>query len=139
MPIGIDKQPVQFPKCRIMPRLLSTSACCCQTDSTRSKIPPNSVALLPLPLLLPAWKPRRLVQCVVLPIFRYQPLFHLLLFIYFKCGHTHMLHMPGILIFHHVLLTLFQNLSYDGRNEGLVSELLYRRKQRLEVENDCTR
>ena len=95
-----------------------------------------SKSLLPMPLILPARKPRRLLQRPDLPILGHHSVPFLLPRPLLQLRHNHMLHMPCILVLHEGALSLLQHLRQQRRHVRFGSELLYRREERFEVEDD---
>ena len=48
-----------------------------------------------------------------------------------------MLHVPCVLVAHHVLLALAEHLGAQRWNVGLVAKLFERGEERLEIEDDA--
>lgn len=107
---------------------------------TRTPFPPPlpSEPLLPMPLLLPPRKPRRLRERMDLPILLRHAVLLLLPRPLFQLGQNHVLHVPRVLIRHDCPLSFLQHLGHQCRHVRFVSKLFYRREQRFEVEDDGT-
>lgn len=117
-------------------------------NSHRSRQPPPPPApelppflffsepLLPVPLLLPARKPRRLIQRPDLPPFPHQAPRDLLPRPLLRHRQHDVLDVPRTLVLHQALLAFLQYSRQQGGHVGFVAELGHGREERFEVEDD---
>lgn len=95
--------------------------------------------LLLMPLRLPSREPRRLFQRPYFPIPLNHPLVLLLRIPLLQGRQGDVLDMPGILVLHHILLPLLEHLRNQRWDVWFSLELLDRREQGFEVEDDSAR